>query len=292
MDDYGTDEACTNVFEGGLRWPGGVECPRCGGKTISRIAKRGQFDCDSCRYQFSVTAGTVMHDSHLPLRKWLLAVYLMCEAKKGISANQMKRTINVSYKTAWYLCHRIRAAMNFDGNDAQLTGTIEADETFIGGKPHSIREDTPGRTLYENRRLARQLAAARKVTVLGALSRGGEVRLRVAPNRSGASAAKRSLKAEVADDAPALYTDDYPAYRKLGDADTTHEAVNHSVKEWVRGDVHTNGIDSYGRCSSVPSSAPTISFRTSTSTPTSTNSNGGSTIARTTICSGIRSFAC
>lgn len=241
MDEYGTDEACRALLED-LRWPDGVECPRCGGKTISRIAKRGQFDCGSCRYQFSATAGTVMHDSHLPLRKWLLAVYLMCEAKKGISANQMKRTIGVSYKTAWYLCHRIRAAMNFDGNDATLSGTVEMDETFVGGKARykTTELDEYGRTSYS---AAAKAAYAKKTIVLGALARGGEVRLRVSPDRSGRSI-RAFIKAEVADDAPAIYTDDCSAYRGLTDADTTHESVNHSVKEWVRGEVHTNGIES------------------------------------------------
>jgi len=85
--------------------------PRCGASKASRIAKRHQYDCDSCRYQFSVTAGTIFHDSHLPLWKWLLAVYMIAEAKKGVSANQLKRTLKVSYKTSWYLCHRIREAM-------------------------------------------------------------------------------------------------------------------------------------------------------------------------------------
>jgi transposase-like protein len=110
MADVETDIECRRYLEE-LRWRDGVICPRCRGKSISRIQKRGQFDCDKCRYQFSVTAGTLFHDSHLPLPKWFVAVYLLCESKKGMSANQLRRILKVSYKTAWYLCHRIRAAM-------------------------------------------------------------------------------------------------------------------------------------------------------------------------------------
>ena len=90
----------------------------------SHIKRRDQFDCDSCRYQFSVTAGTIFHDSHLPLKKWFAAFYLMCESRKGISANQLKRILKVAYKTAWYLCHRIRAAVK-DADTEPLEGTVE-----------------------------------------------------------------------------------------------------------------------------------------------------------------------
>ena len=107
MTDYDTDAECRAFLEE-LRWPNGVECPRCQSKKISRIKARKMFDCDGCRYQFSVTAGTIFHDSHLPLPKWFMAIFLISESKKGMSALQLKRLLKVSYKTAWYLCHRIR----------------------------------------------------------------------------------------------------------------------------------------------------------------------------------------
>ena len=110
IEEFGSEEKC-RVYLEALRWAGEVECPRCQSDKISKIMKRNQYDCDACRYQFSVTAGTVFNDSHLPLWKWFLATYLLCESRKGMSANQLKRTLGVSYKTAWYLCHRIRAAM-------------------------------------------------------------------------------------------------------------------------------------------------------------------------------------
>src|SRR2546426_7117660 len=135
IEDFGSEDKCRAYLEA-LRWPNGVHCTRCGSAKISRIKARDQFDCDSCRYQFSVRAGTIFHDSHLPLWKWFLAVYVMGESKKGVSANQLKRMLGVSYKTAWYLCHRIRATMT---NEGFLAGIIEADETYIGQQDKSPR---------------------------------------------------------------------------------------------------------------------------------------------------------
>nr|MBA2408776.1 transposase [Gammaproteobacteria bacterium] len=102
IERFGSEEKCRNYIKH-LRWPVKITCPRCEGTTISTIAKRNQFDCDSCRYQFSVTAGSIFHDSHLPLWKWFLTTYMIIESRKGVSANQVKRTLGVSYKTAWYL---------------------------------------------------------------------------------------------------------------------------------------------------------------------------------------------
>ena len=131
IERYHDEDNCRSYLEE-LRWRNGVACPRCGSMSISRIEKPRVFDCNSCRYQFSVTAGTIFHDSHLPLWKWFATMYLMIESKKGISANQVKRTIGVSYKTAWYLCHRIRNAMS-DGSPSLLKGIVEVDETYVGG---------------------------------------------------------------------------------------------------------------------------------------------------------------
>src|SRR5207245_6035406 len=110
IEEFNSEDNCREYLEH-LRWPSGLICPRCGSVSISRIDTRNQFDCNDCRFQFSVMSGTIFHDSHLPLWKWFVTTYLMIESKKGMSANQIKRTIHVSYKTAWYLCHRIRAAM-------------------------------------------------------------------------------------------------------------------------------------------------------------------------------------
>ena len=127
-----SEERCRAYLEG-LRWPDGVTCPRCGSDKISRIKTRDQLDCDSCRYRFSITAGTILHGSHLPLWKWFIAVYLIVGAEKGISINQIRYTIGVSYKTAWYLCHRIRAAL-LEVDIRLMRGMREANEMLLGGE--------------------------------------------------------------------------------------------------------------------------------------------------------------
>jgi transposase-like protein len=114
-----------------LRWPQGVCCPRCESITVTAIKNRPQYSCNNCEYQFSVKSGTIFNDSHLPLWKWFLAVYLMTESKKGMSACQIQRSLAISYPTAWYLCHRVRSAIK-EVNPAPLKGTVEVDETYVG----------------------------------------------------------------------------------------------------------------------------------------------------------------
>ena len=234
MDAFGTDDRCRATLEE-LRWPEGAECPRCGSSKLSRIQARGQFDCDSCRYQFSATAGTIFHDSHLPLRKWFIATYLMTESKKGISANQLKRMLGVSYKTSWYLCHRIRSAMQ-EASPAMLSGIVEADETFVGGKAKTMHKADRARKIHGT-------GGTDKMAIVGAIERGGKVRLRLVPNRRKASILG-FLTDVVADEAKAVYTDELPSYDTLGDEDTVHASVNHGQDEWVRGEVHTNSVES------------------------------------------------
>jgi transposase-like protein len=224
VERFHDEDKCRRYLEG-LRWPGGLECPRCGGKTISHITTRHQLDCDSCRYRFSVTAVTIFHDSHLPLWKWFLAVYLIVESKKGISANQLKRTLGVTYKTAWYLCHRIRAALN--EVDAQLLkGIVESDETFVGG-----RVEGEGRGYTDN-----------KTIVVGALQRGGNIVLQVVRGRD-RETLHGFIRENVSGDGEAIYTDEREASKGIADGDTEHETVKHSDGEWVRGDVHTNSLE-------------------------------------------------
>ena len=225
VEMFGSDARCRARLVK-LRWPEGVTCPRCNCKSISTIAERNQYDCNACRYQFSATSGTIFHDSHLPLVKWFMAVFLMAESKKGISALQMKRTLGVAYQTAWHLCHRIRSAVR-DANAELLRGIVEVDEAYVGGKTRGMGCGYKGN----------------KSIAIGAVQRGGKIRLQVIEH-----ATKATLHKFVADNtAPeteAIYTDQLPAYIGIADADTRHESVNHSQEEWVRGDVHTNGIES------------------------------------------------
>ena len=226
IERYGSEDKCHAYLES-LRWPDGVQCVRCESPKISRLRERKQYECDSCRYQFSVRVGTVFEGSHLPLWKWFLATYMMIESRKGMSANQLKRSLGVSYKTAWYLCHRIRWAMG-EGIEPKLTGTVEIDETYVGGKTRGPPN-----------------ALKNKTMVLGAIERDGRVVFRV----EGAKRADREIlhgfvKDVVAEDAEAIYTDEHHGYQGIGDEDTRHETVSHGQEAWVRGDVSTQSIES------------------------------------------------
>lgn len=223
IEQYSDETKCRQYIEA-LRWEDGVKCPRCGSDKISHIKKRDQYDCDKCRYQFSATAGTIFHDSHLPLWKWFLAVYLMTESKKGMSANQLQRSLGVSYKTAWYLCHRIRKTMEEDLNAPKLKGTIEVDETYIGGA-------------YDKRR---KRAPWDKPAVVGLLQRNGRFEARAIP-----SASKKVLvgivKERVSNKAIVM-TDEKRAYQSL-DKEFRHKSINHGEEEWARGNVTTNHVE-------------------------------------------------
>jgi len=210
-----------------LRWPEGVKCPRCEGDKVSPVKDRKQYSCNDCEYQFSVTSGTIFNDSHLPIWKWFLAVYLMTESKKGISACQMQRTLALgSYRTAWFLCHRIRAAMK-EVNPLPLKGTVEVDETYVGGK----------------RRHAGRGYRGNKTCVIGALERKGPVRFETL-KWVDKQQLHDFIHKTTAPDTEKIYTDEHPGYRGIQDEDTMHGTVNHSKEEWVHGDIHTNGIES------------------------------------------------
>ncbi len=152
-------------------------------------------------------------------------MYLIVESKKGFSANQLKRTLGVSYKTAWYLCHRIRAALN--EVDAQLLkGIVEADVTFVGGKVENMGRSYTGS----------------KTVVVGAVQRGGTIRLQVVRGRD-SETLQGFIRENIAGDIEAIYTDEWGAYKGLADKDTEHKTVNHSEEEYVKGDVHTNSVE-------------------------------------------------
>src|SRR6266404_7103335 len=159
IEQFGDDEKCrARLTE--LRWPKGVTCPRCESKSISRVIERDQYDCNKCRYQFSTASGTIFHDTHLPLSKWFLAIYLMTESKKGMSALQMKRTLAICFFSYWYGGHRIRAAMR-EINSELLRGIVEVDETYVGGKTRHMGHGYKGN----------------KAIAIGAIQRGGKIRL-------------------------------------------------------------------------------------------------------------------
>ena len=227
-EQFGTDEKCRKALEQ-LRWKDGAKCPRCD-SPATPIANRFQYDCDSCHYQFSVTAGTIFHDSHLSLWKWFVATALLCEAKKGMSACQVQRTIGVSYKTAWYLCHRIRAAM-VETNKPKLDGKVEMDETYVGG---------------QNSGRGRHCRLENKEIVIGIRQRNGELRLFHSKDVKAKTLAKY-IRENVSEDAEVIFTDDYPSYpgavKRAGVSSEKHKAINHSKRIYVIGDTHTNTIE-------------------------------------------------
>lgn len=211
---------------------------RKGQKVTVKVPARSLYEClnPECGYQFSATTCTLFNDTHLPLTKWFLAVGIICNAKKGVSAKQLERDLGVNYRTAWYLSHRIRKAMeegNLWGETEKMTGTVEADETYIGGK-------------YD-RRLKR--ARWDKEPVFGVIERNtadkpSRVRAYHVPEVNRLSIYGK-IKENVIVDAELIVTDDARIYDSLGKDFNRHETVNHSAKEWVRGEVHTQGIDNF-----------------------------------------------
>jgi transposase-like protein len=227
---FSNDDLCRELLER-LRWPNKPECPRCRGPVVRLITSTKILYCKDCDYQFTVTANSIFHDSHLPLIKWFTAVYLLCESRKGMSANQIKRTLGVSYKTAWYLCHRIRAAMA-TAEKTMLYGTVEMDETYVGG--HQIGNQKPGNPL------------CKKQVVIGIRQRGGETRFFHAKDAKSGTLAQY-IKDNVSEDVDVIVTDEFNAYpgaMKETGLTERHKTIKHKAKVYVDGDIHTNTVES------------------------------------------------
>lgn len=224
---FGTDERCRELLKR-LRWPFGVECLRCKSRDVFEIQTQRKYECIECRYQFTVTTQTIFHDTHLPLETWFLAVLLLVEARKGMSANQLKRTLGVSYKTAWYLCHRIRHSM-IEADRPMLDGTVEIDETYVGGK---------------NRGKGRAAKLDNKEIVIGIRQRGGDLRFFRAEDVKSGTLAKY-IQENISADVDVIVTDEFSAYPKAVEG-MRHETVNHRAGEYVRvgTDIHTNTVES------------------------------------------------
>jgi len=227
---FPSEEKCRELLIR-LRWPEGPRCPRCKADAAELETERQLFYCKDCDYQFSVLAGTVFNDTHLPLIVWFTAALLLCEAKKGISACQIQRTLGIgSYKTAWYLCHRIRAAMT-QVDKAMLDGKIEVDETYVGGK---------------NIGKGHLAAKDNKEVVIGIRQRNGELRFFHASDNASGTIAKY-IRENVSEDVDVIFTDDWRGYpkamRALGIPESKHKTINHSGKVYVMGDVHTNTVE-------------------------------------------------
>ncbi len=221
---FSTDAKCRELLTR-LRWPEGPRCPRCNANVVELETEKQLFYCKDCDYQFTVTAGTIFNDSHLPLEKWFTATLLLCEAKKGMSACQIQRTLGIgSYKTAWYLCHRIRAAMQ--EAKPMMDGTVEIDETYVGGRP---RKHMPRR---------------KKDVVFGIRKRNGELRFIHAKDAT-AKTVRQIVSENLSEDVEVIMTDESPIYpfgfNKKQKA--AHKTINHR-RQYVSGLVHTNTVES------------------------------------------------
>jgi transposase-like protein len=234
IKDFADESKCRAYLEA-LRWPDGVTCPHCKGVKVYVIAGRDQFVCASCEYQFSVTVDTIFHDTHLPLVTWFLATILICEAKKGMSACQIQRSLGIkTYKTAWYLCHRIRAAM-LQTDKSMLDGTVEMDETYVGGK------DRGGKAHGRTGR------GTKKEIVIGIRKRNGELRMFHAKDVKAGTIAQY-IRENISKNVEVIITDDFASYpfamERAGVPRTRHKTITHSKHVYVMGDVHTNTIES------------------------------------------------
>ncbi|MCA1635947.1 MAG: IS1595 family transposase [Acidobacteria bacterium] len=232
---YFSDKETCTTFMAQMRWPDGVTCPHCQGKKVSYLSTRFMWKCMSktCHKQFSVKVGTIMEDSAIALEKWLAAIWLIANAKNGISSYEVHRAVGVTQKSAWFLLHRIRLAMQ-TGTFEKLSGQVEVDETYIGGKARNMHRDKRERRIQGT-------GGKGKVAVMGLLERDGKVRAKVI-----ADATKVTLHGEVRGNVEAgaeLFTDALNTYMGL-EADYIHQVINHAEK-YVDGQIHTNGIENF-----------------------------------------------
>jgi transposase-like protein len=222
-----------------IRWPNGPKCPHCGAQNATRLrgeaARAGTLQCNEadCREQFTVTLGTVMEDTHIPLQKWVMAFHILCSSKKGVSALQLQRQLGLgSYRTAWHLCHRIRHAMRDEPKGPTLEGTVEVDETYVGGKPRKGGPKT------------KRGRGTKKAPVVALVERDGGI---VVKSIGAVTAAnlKGAIRENVQKESR-IVTDEFRAYKGIGaEFEGGHGVVKHGAGEYIRGTDHTNTAESF-----------------------------------------------
>ena len=229
-DMFPNEESARAWFED-QRWPDGAGCPHCGSVDVAAVAslKPMPYRCRDCRKHFSVRTGTVMAKSKIPLRKWAFAIYLCATGLKGVSSMKLHRDLDITQKSAWFMAHRIREALDAEG--ALFSGPVEVDETYIGGKRKNMSK--------ARRKTLAGRGAVGKTAVVGAKDRASN---RVAARSVEATDGATPFVRERAAPGATVYTDEARAYRGMPFA---HEAVNHSIGEYVRGMAHTNGMESF-----------------------------------------------
>lgn len=233
-----TENEARTILEN-IRWPDGIACPHCGSLNVKKIQAKsekvrdGVIQCNDCKGQFTVTVGTIMHRSHITLRQWVQAFYSICSHKKGVSALQLQRNLGLhTYRAAWHLAHRIRTAMSQKPSANMLKGIIEIDETYVGGKP---RKDG---TKHKRGR------GTEKTPVLAIVERNGNAISK--PIDIVNAQNLRSAVNEVVNRQSTIMSDDLRSYCGIGQGfEGGHKSVNHSMGEYVNGDISTNTVESY-----------------------------------------------
>jgi transposase-like protein len=246
MDQFSTEDACKQYLVE-KRWPNGPQCPRCGNQNVYTLTKRPFHwvckakDCGGRNgYRFSVIAKTVFENTNYPLRTWFQVIYLMTQSKKGISALQIHRQIGSGdYRTAWYMCHRIRAAMK-DGGFGKLMGEVEVDETYIGGKAKNRHGGLQVRGVMKTNRSGGMVG---KIPVIGAIARKGNVVCQVIEQADRVTLSN-FVRKTVSENVSLVATDEYTGYARLK-RQFHHQTVSHAKGEYVRGNVHTANLDSF-----------------------------------------------
>jgi len=232
---YFSDPDTCLKFVAELRWPDGPACPDCQSKEVTFLSTRRLWKCKACKRQFSVKVGTIFEDSALGLDKWLAAIWLIVNAKNGISSCEIHRAIGITQKSAWHMLHRVRLAMQAGNFEKPLSGDVESDETFIGGKSKFMHAGKRAERI-------RGRGTVGKTVVQGLLERGGEVRVNVVPNQK-----KGTLQGNVRKNVlpgAFVFTDTLRSYVGLS-PQYVHGMVDHSAGQYVDGKVHTNGMENF-----------------------------------------------
>src|SRR5688572_5131640 len=247
LTKFRTEEEAIAVFEK-LRWPNGAACPHCGGADPYRLvsksatpgkrkARIGLWKCSQCRKQFTAKVGTIFEQSHIPISKWLLGVHLISASKKGMSALQFQRMLGLTYRAAWFMAHRLRHAMADDAMFPKLSGTVEADETYVGGKRRV------GRYGYEGKGGRPAPHDHTKVAVMALVERKGRAKAFTIPNVTGHTL-QTAIRERVHLNSH-MMTDELHGYGGLVNGYVQHDTIRHSDGVYARGNIHTNTVESF-----------------------------------------------